>query len=116
MLQGIIIITVCAAGHYHYYCVLVCVLQAIIIITVCAAGHYYYYCVCCRALLLLLCVLQGITIKPLAHLLSITLAPEKDQSMFCELNSHVSLLCVCVCVCVCGVCVWHILCVLCLCS
>ena len=60
-------------------------------------------------LLLLLCVLQGITIKPLAHLLSITLAPEKDQSMFCELNSHVSLLCVCVCVwCVC---VAHFVCV-----
>ena len=75
----------------------------IIIITVCVAGHYYY-CVCCRALLLL-CVLQGITIKPLVRLLSITLAPEKNQSMYCELNSHVSLLCVCVCVCVCMMCV-----------
>ena len=34
----------------------------IIIITVYVAGHYYYYCVCCRALSLLLCMLQGIII------------------------------------------------------
>nr|KAG5692314.1 hypothetical protein BaRGS_009524 [Batillaria attramentaria] len=30
----------------------------------------------------------GITIKPLVNLLSITLAPEKNRSMYCELNSH----------------------------
>ncbi|CAG5128934.1 unnamed protein product, partial [Candidula unifasciata] len=34
--------------------------------------------------------IQGITIKPLVHLLRITLAPEKVQSMYQELNLHVT--------------------------
>ncbi|XP_076435506.1 Na(+)/H(+) exchanger beta-like [Babylonia areolata] len=33
---------------------------------------------------------QGITIKPLVNFMSIRLAPEKNQSMYCELNSHVT--------------------------
>ncbi|XP_070173141.1 Na(+)/H(+) exchanger beta-like [Littorina saxatilis] len=33
---------------------------------------------------------QGITIKPLVKLLSITLAPHKNESMYCELSNHVS--------------------------
>lgn len=33
---------------------------------------------------------QGITIKPLVHLMSIGLAPEKNKSMYCELHSHVT--------------------------
>ncbi|BFZ00857.1 hypothetical protein BsWGS_03896 [Bradybaena similaris] len=34
--------------------------------------------------------IQGITIKPLVHLLRITLAPEKYQSMYNELNTHIT--------------------------
>lgn len=34
--------------------------------------------------------IQGITIKPLVNFLSIRLAPEKNQSMYCELSSHVT--------------------------
>ncbi|PVD18453.1 hypothetical protein C0Q70_21002 [Pomacea canaliculata] len=33
---------------------------------------------------------QGITIKPLVTLLAIKLEPEKNQSMYCELNGHVT--------------------------